>query len=401
MAFVNENYAKLTQNYLFSEVERRVESYRKANPEKKVVRLGIGDVTRPLPAACVEAMRSAAAELGSTETFRGYGPYNGYDFLRSAIAEGDFRLRGIDISPDEIFVSDGAKSDTGCIGDIFASGNTVAITDPVYPVYLDTNIMAGRELRFLPCLEADGFAPQPPALHADLVYLCSPNNPTGSVMSRTLLERWVEWARANDAVILYDAAYERFITEDGVPHSIFEIEGAKACAIEFRSFSKTAGFTGVRCGYTIIPKELTGKTADGGRESLNAMWYRRQSTKYNGTSYVVQRGAAAVFTPEGRRQVDETIGYYLENARIIREGLTAAGFSCSGGVNAPYIWMKCPDGMTSWAFFDALLSGAAVVGTPGAGFGENGEGYFRLTSFGSRGDTVEAVERIRRTFGGK
>lgn len=399
MAYINENYAKLTQNYLFSEVEKRVEAFRKAHPEKKVVRLGIGDVTRPLPAKCIDAMRDAADEFRSTGTFRGYGPYNGYDFLRNAIVEGDFRLRGIDISPDEIFVSDGAKSDTGCIGDIFAAGNVVAITDPVYPVYLDTNIMAGREIKIIPCLEENGFAPLPPSFHADLVYLCSPNNPTGSVMSRELLGRWVEWALQNEAVILFDAAYEHFITEDGVPHSIFEIEGARRCAIEFRSFSKTAGFTGVRCGYTVIPKELTGKTADGGTASLNAMWFRRQSTKYNGTSYVVQRGAEAVYTPEGRRQVDELIGYYLENARIIREGLGDAGFACSGGVNAPYIWMKCPAGTTSWDFFDALLARAAVVGTPGAGFGEKGEGYFRLTSFGSREDTVEAVERIKRVFG--
>lgn len=397
MAFLNENYTKLGKSYLFATIEQRVSAYKKANPDKKVISLGIGDVTKPLPKACLDAMHTAVDEMGNAETFRGYGPYEGYAFLRNAIVEGDFKSRGIDISADEIFVSDGAKSDTGNIGDIFAQNNVVAITDPVYPVYIDTNVMAGRTVKIIPCKEETGFAPLPPSFHADLVYLCSPNNPTGAVLSKEQLEAWVAYARENQAVLFYDAAYERFITEDGVPHSIFEIEGAKSCAIEFRSFSKTAGFTGTRCGYAVIPKELM-LTAGGETASANALWLRHQSTKYNGTSYIIQRGAAAVYTPEGRREVAELINAYHENARIIREGLQAAGFSCSGGVNAPYIWLKCPQGLTSWQLFDELLNKASVVGTPGAGFGEMGEGYFRLTSFGNRKDTIEAVKRIKEAF---
>lgn len=398
MAFVNENFLKLKQSYLFAEVAKRADAYKAANPDKKVISLGIGDVTRPLPQACIDAMHKAVDDMSKPETFMGYGPYRGYDFLCGEIAKYDYAARGVDISTEEIFISDGAKSDTGNIGDIFAKDNIVAITDPVYPVYMDTNIMAGREIKIIPCGERSGFAPIPPDFHADLVYLCSPNNPTGSVIKKDLLREWVDYAIKNNAVILYDAAYEKFISEDDVPHSIFEIEGAKNCAIEFRSFSKTAGFTGTRCGYTVIPKGLMAKTSTGEKADLNAMWYRRQSTKYNGTSYIIQRGAAAVYTPEGQSQIKETIGYYLENARIIREGLTSAGIECSGGVNAPYIWVKCPKGMTSWGLFDKLLNRSAVVGTPGAGFGEMGEGFFRLTSFGSREDTIEAVERIKKSF---
>jgi len=398
VALVNENFLKLKQNYLFAEVAKRADAFKAAHPDKKVISLGIGDVTRPLPQACIEAMHKAVDDMSRSETFKGYGPYRGYDFLCDEIAKNDYKARGVDISTEEIFVSDGAKSDTGNIGDIFSKDNMVAITDPVYPVYMDTNIMEGREIKIIPCGEQSNFAPIPPDFHADLIYLCSPNNPTGSVIKKDLMKAWVDYAIKNEAIILFDAAYERFITEDDVPHSIFEIEGAKSCAIEFRSFSKTAGFTGTRCGYTVVPKGLMAKTADGQKTDLNAMWYRRQSTKYNGTSYIIQRGAAAVYTEEGQKQINESISYYLENARIIREGLSAAGIECSGGINAPYIWVKCPDGMTSWEMFDKLLNETAVVGTPGSGFGEMGEGYFRLTSFGSREDTIEAVERIKNNF---
>jgi LL-diaminopimelate aminotransferase len=399
VAQINDNYLRLNQSYLFSEIGRRVAAYKAAHPEKRVVSLGIGDVTRPLPAACIEAMHRAVDELSRAESFRGYSPDQGYAFLREAIAKSDYAHTKYAVAPDEIFVSDGAKSDTGNIGDIFGAGNVVAISDPVYPVYLDTNVMAGREVKTIPCTKETGFAPLPPDFHADLVYLCSPNNPTGSVLSRDQLKAWVEYALANEAVLLYDAAYEKFISEPGIPHSIYEIEGAGKCAVEFRSFSKTAGFTGVRCAYTVVPKGLMARSAKGGQVSLHQLWYRRQGTKFNGTSYIVQRGAEAVYTPAGQEQIRETIGYYLENARIIREGLRAAGFTCSGGVNAPYIWLSCPEGIGSWELFDRLLGGAAVVGTPGAGFGAMGEGYFRLTSFGSREDTVEAVERIRSVFG--
>jgi LL-diaminopimelate aminotransferase len=398
MAFVNENFLKLKQSYLFAEVAKLAAAFKAANPDKKVISLGIGDVTLPLPQACIEAMHKAVDDMADSKTFVGYGPYEGFDFLVSAIAKNDFALQGIDISVGEIFVSDGAKSDTGNIGDIFATNNIVAITDPVYPVYNDTNIMAGREVKIIPCGEETGFAPVPPDFHADIVYLCSPNNPTGSVIKKDLLKAWVDYAIKNEAIILYDAAYEKFICEDDVPHSIYEIEGAKSCAIEFRSFSKTAGFTGTRCGYSVIPKGLTAKTRGGEKADLNKIWYRRQSTKYNGTSYIIQRGAAAVYTPQGQEQIKATIGYYLENARIIREAVTAAGLECSGGVNAPYIWLKCPNGMTSWEFYDELLNRCAIVGTPGSGFGEMGEGFFRLTSFGSREDTLEAVERIKKAF---
>lgn len=398
MAFVNENFMKLKQNYLFAEVGKRAAAFKAAHPDKKVISLGIGDVTRPLPQACIAAMHKAVDDMANEKTFQGYPPACGYDFLVNAIAQHDFRDRGIDISPEEIVVSDGAKSDTGNIGDIFASGNIVAITDPVYPVYLDTNIMAGREIKIIPCGEQTGFAPIPPDFHADIVYLCSPNNPTGSTIKKDLLKQWVDYAIKNSAIILFDAAYERFISEDDVPHSIFEIEGAKNCAIEFRSFSKTAGFTGTRCGYTIVPKGLTATTADGQKADLHSLWVRRQSTKFNGTAYIIQRGAEAVYSPEGQVQIMDTIGYYMENARLIRNGLKAAGIDCSGGVNAPYIWLKCPKGQSSWTFFDELLGRCAVIGTPGAGFGDMGEGFFRLTSFGSRENTIEAIERIKKAF---
>ncbi|MDR3643777.1 MAG: LL-diaminopimelate aminotransferase [Clostridia bacterium] len=396
MARINESYLNLKQSYLFADIAKRVAAFRASHPEKNVISLGIGDVTRPLPQVCIDAMQKAVQEFADEATFRGYGPDRGYPFLREAIADGEYRSRGIDISPEEIFVSDGAKSDCGNIGDIFAQGNIVAISDPVYPVYLDTNIMAGRQVKLIDCSGRTSFAPEPPDFHADIVYLCSPNNPTGSALSRAQLQKWVDYARANEAILLYDSAYERFIREEGIPHSIYEIPGAKDCAIEFRSFSKTAGFTGVRCAYTIVPKALFARSDSSEKVSLHALWDRRQSTKFNGVSYIVQRGAAAIFTPEGRVQVDATIGYYLENAALILSGLREAGFECSGGVNAPYIWLKCPAGVGSWAFFDELLNRAAVVGTPGAGFGANGEGYFRLTAFGSRGATSEAVERIKK-----
>lgn len=394
--FINDNYLNLKESYLFSDIARRVADYTAKNPDKRIIRLGIGDVTRPLPQAVLDAMHKAVDEQGTFEGFRGYGPEQGYDFLRNAIAK-DYNDRGVDIAADEIFVSDGAKSDTGNIGDILSTANVVAITDPVYPVYLDTNIMAGREIKFIASTAENGFAPEPPEFHADIVYLCSPNNPTGSVITTDKLKKWVDWAQRENALILFDSAYEAFIAEDNVPHSIFEIPGAKTCAIEFRSFSKTAGFTGTRCGYTVVPKTLMAKAKDGSDVSVNKLWLRRQTTKFNGVPYIVQRGAEAVYSAEGQKQVRETIAYYMENARIIREGVASTGITVFGGVNAPYIWLKCPSG-SSWEFFDMLLDRAAVVGTPGAGFGVNGEGYFRLTAFGTRENTVEAVERIKKIF---
>ncbi|MGI6028772.1 MAG: LL-diaminopimelate aminotransferase [Candidatus Heteroscillospira sp.] len=402
MVKINENYGKLPGSYLFSEVARRIAAYSAAHPEAKIIKLSIGDVTRPLCPAVVEAMHKAVDEMGTIEGFHGYGPEQGYDFLRSAIADFDYKARGMDITADEIFVSDGAKSDCGNIGDIFGTDNVVAICDPVYPVYVDTNAMAGRagdyqqelgrwnKLVYMPCVESNGFAPDPPTEKADIIYLCYPNNPTGAVATRDQLKAWVDYANKNGSVILYDSAYEAFITEENVPHSIFEIEGARTCAIEFRSFSKTAGFTGNRCAYTVVPKDL-----ERGGMKLNAMWNRRQCTKFNGTPYVIQRGAAAVYTPEGRAQVMDTIAYYQRNAKVIREGLTAAGLCCFGGVNAPYIWLKTPEGYGSWEFFDLVLDKANVGTTPGAGFGPSGEGYIRLTAFGDADATVEAVERIK------
>ena len=399
MAKVNENYQKLPGSYLFAEIARRVAAYSAEHPDAKLIKLGIGDVTRPLAPAVIEAMHKAVEEMGHQETFRGYGPEQGYDFLRNAIVEHDFKARGVDIAADEIFVSDGAKSDCGNIGDIFSQDNVVAVCDPVYPVYVDTNAMSGRageymanqekwsNIYYMPTTAENGFIPALPERHVDLIYLCFPNNPTGTTLTRAQLKEWVDYANRNDAVILFDAAYEAFITEKDVPHTIYEISGAETCAIEFHSFSKTAGFTGNRCAYTVVPKALTRQG-----QSLNAMWNRRHTTKFNGVPYVVQRGAEAVYSSAGLKQVRETIAFYQENARVIREGLQDAGLEVYGGVNSPYIWFKTPT--DSWSFFDRLLKEANVVTTPGAGFGPSGEGYIRVTAFGEADATREAVRRI-------
>ncbi len=402
MVQINPNFSKLPGSYLFSEIGRRVAAYSRENPDAPLIRLGIGDVTRPLVPAVTQAMARAVAEMGTSGGFHGYGPEQGYDFLRQAIAEHDYRARGVAVDPEEIFVSDGAKSDCGNIGDIFGPDNVVAVCDPVYPVYVDSNAMAGRagdydpatgrwsRLVYLPCVRENGFVPAIPEGRADMVYLCFPNNPTGAMATRAQLKAWVDWANANGSVILYDSAYEAFISESDLPHSIFEIEGARTCAIEFRSFSKTAGFTGTRCAYTVVPRELEREDV-----SLNALWNRRQTTKFNGVPYVVQRGAEAVYTPEGQEQVHATIAYYQRNARVIREGLAQTGLEVYGGVNAPYIWVKTPHDMGSWDFFDLLLRQAHVVTTPGAGFGPSGEGYIRVTAFGEAQQAVQAVERIQ------
>lgn len=405
MATINDNYLKLPGSYLFAEIARRVAAYKEANPNADIIRLGIGDVTQPLPQVCIEAMHKAVDDQAKAETFHGYGPEQGYSFLTEAIIKNNYTDRGIEIAPDEIFVSDGSKSDCGNIQEIFGTANKVAITDPVYPVYLDTNVMAGRTgtlqedghfegVVYLPCTAENNFAPSLPTEKVDMIYLCCPNNPTGTTLSRAELTKWVNYAKENDAVILFDAAYAAYITEDDVPRSIYEIPGAKDVAIEFRSFSKTAGFTGTRCGYTIVPKTVTGRAADGSRVPFNKLWNRRHTTKFNGTAYIVQRGAAAIYTEEGKKQVKELVSYYMENARIIREGLKAVGIKAYGGVNAPYIWLKTPDNMSSWDFFDKLLHEVNIVGTPGAGFGPCGEGYFRLTAFGSRENTERAVARF-------
>ena len=406
MAYINNNYLKLPGSYLFAEIARRISAYKADHPDADIIRLGIGDVTQPLAPAVIDALHNAVDEMAHADTFRGYGPEQGYDFLIQAIIENNYKKNGIDIGSDEIFVSDGSKSDCGNIQEIFSTDCKVAITDPVYPVYLDTNVMAGRtgdlqadghfaRVTYLPCTAKNNFAPELPDEKVDMVYLCCPNNPTGTTLSRKELTKWVDYARNNDAVILFDAAYAAYITEKDVPRSIYEIEGAKDVAIEFRSFSKTAGFTGTRCGYTVIPKSVTGMAADGSRVQFNKLWNRRHTTKFNGTAYIVQRGAAAIYTEEGQKQIRETISYYMENARIIREGLQAVGLTAYGGVNAPYIWLKTPDNMPSWDFFDKLLTEINVVGTPGAGFGPCGEGYFRLTSFGDRENTLRAVDRIK------
>lgn len=400
MAKINENYLKLPGSYLFSAIAKKEKAYREKHPDSRIIKMGIGDVTRPLAPAVIRSMSEAVLEMGTQQGFHGYGPEQGYEFLRELIVENDYRARGIELDTDEIFVSDGAKSDCGNIGDIFSCDNTVAVCDPVYPVYVDTNAMSGRagdfgedgrwtKLIYMPCLEENGFLPQIPKERADLIYLCFPNNPTGMAATKEYLKKWVEYARENSSVILYDSAYEAFISDENIPHSIYEIEGAKECAIEFRSFSKTAGFTGTRCAYTVVPKKLTREGT-----SLNALWNRRQCTKFNGVPYVIQRAAAAVYSEEGQRQTRETIAYYMENARIIREGLKDAGLTVWGGVNAPYIWAKTPGGVGSWEFFDTLLEKAEVVTTPGEGFGPSGEGYIRLTAFGDREKTAEAVERI-------
>ena len=388
---INRHYGELQDSYLFSTIARRVADYQQAHPEADVIRLGIGDVTRPLCPAVTEALSAAVREMGEKATFRGYGPEQGYDFLREAVRE-YYGERGIALDLHEIFISDGAKSDLGNILDLFDTDNTVLVPDPVYPVYVDTNRMAGRQVRYLDASRENGFLPMPEeGVRADLIYLCSPNNPTGAVYSREQLKAWVEYALEQNAVILFDAAYEAFIRDEALPRSIYEIEGAERCAIEFCSFSKTAGFTGTRCGWTVVPLSLETEGM-----SLNHMWLRRQTTKFNGVPYIVQRGAAAVFTPEGQRQTAEGIAYYRENAHLIADALTGLGIWYTGGVNSPHVWLACPDGMDSWTFFDRLLEKAQVVGTPGAGFGRNGEGYFRLTAFGDRDRTRQAVERLRR-----
>jgi LL-diaminopimelate aminotransferase len=409
MARINENYRKLRAGYLFPEIGRRVRAFETAHPQARVIRLGIGDVTLPLAPAIVSAMRDAVDEMGTPQGFRGYGPDQGYEFLLDAIREHDFGARGIALEREEIFVSDGSKCDTGNIQEIFGAGCSLAVTDPVYPVYVDASVMAGRSgaagedgrfsgIHYLVANQANGFVPDPPDERADVAFLCTPNNPTGAVATREQLARWVSWARANDAVILFDAAYEAYIQDPALPRSIYEIEGAKECAIEFRSFSKRAGFTGLRCAYTVVPKALTGSTAAGERIPLNALWARRQSTKFNGVSYPVQRAATATYSPEGLKQTAEQIAHYMGNAKRLREHLGGAGFTLFGGVHAPYIWMRTPQGLGSWEFFDRLLADANVVGTPGAGFGPAGEGYLRLSAFNSRENVDEAIQRIARAF---
>lgn len=402
MYTINDNYLNLQGSYLFSNIAKKVAAYKESNPQANIIRLGIGDVTQPIAPAIIDALHKAVDEMGTAEGFHGYGPEQGYDFLRNAIAENDYKARGCDIDVDEIFVSDGAKCDVGNIQEIFGQDNTVAVCDPVYPVYVDTNVMAGRsgkfdpvtggfeKLIYMPCTEGNGFVPAFPERKADLIYLCFPNNPTGMTITKDALQAWVDYANKNGSVILYDAAYEAYISEQDVPHSIYECEGAKSCAIEMHSFSKNAGFTGLRLGYTVIPKDLVCNGV-----SLHSLWNRRHGTKYNGAPYIVQRAGEAVYSPEGKTQLRQQIAYYMENARIIREGLKEAGYVAYGGVNAPYIWLKVPGRMTSWEFFDKLLNQVQVVGTPGSGFGASGEGFFRLTAFGTRENTLEALKRIR------
>ena len=405
MANVNEHYLKLKSSYLFSEIARRVREFQEANAQARIIRLGIGDVTQPLTPSVIRALHEAVDEMARAETFRGYGPETGYEFLTALVAKHDYGARGVVIAPDEIFVSDGSKSDSGNIQEIFAADATVALIDPVYPVYLDSNVMAGRagvaddrgrysRVVYLPSTADNGFQPPLPDRPVDMVYLCYPNNPTGSVLTRPQLKRWVDWARQSGAVLLFDAAYEAYIREPEIPHTIYEVEGAREVAVEFRSFSKSAGFTGTRCAFTVVPKDVMGRTAAGERVPLNGLWFRRQSTKFNSVPYVIQKAAAAVYTDEGQREVRGLVDFYMENARIIRTGLEAAGLTVYGGRNAPYIWVKTPAGLSSWDFFDKLLNEAHVVGTPGSGFGPSGEGYFRLTAFGSRAQTEEAIGRV-------
>ena len=401
MFTINENYLKLPGSYLFSNIAKKVNAYQSENPEAQILRLGIGDVTQPLAPAIIEALHKAVDEMANAETFHGYAPYLGYEFLRNAIAKNDYKDRGCDISADEIFVSDGAKCDSGNIQEIFGLDNKIAVCDPVYPVYVDTNVMAGRSgeynpntqnfdgMIYMPCLEENDFVPEFPKENPDIIYLCFPNNPTGATITKAQLQEWVDYAKRIGAVIIYDAAYEAYITEEEIPHSIYECEGARECAIELHSFSKNAGFTGVRLGYTVVPKDL--KCGD---VQLHSLWARRHGTKYNGAPYIVQRAGEAVYSDAGKAQLKEQVAYYMQNAKVIYEGLKNAGYSVSGGVNAPYIWLKTPDKMTSWEFFDKLLHEANVVGTPGSGFGAHGEGYFRLSAFGSHENTIKAVERI-------
>ena len=402
MFHVNENYQKLPGSYLFSTIGKKVNAYQEANPDKEIIRLGIGDVTQPIAPAIIEAMHKAVDEMGHAETFHGYAPDLGYAFLRKAIVDNDYQAKGCDISEDEIFVSDGAKSDSANIQEIFAQNNRIAVCDPVYPVYVDSNVMAGRtgtydkatetwsDVIYMPCTAANNFVPEFPKETPDIIYLCLPNNPTGTTLTKDQLQEWVDYANKNGAVIIYDAAYEAYISEDNVAHTIYECKGAKTCAIELRSFSKNAGFTGVRLGFTVVPKEL--KCGD---VSLNAMWARRHGTKFNGAPYIVQRAGEAVYSDAGKAQLKEQVAYYMKNAKTIKEGLKDAGYTVFGGVNAPYIWLKTPDKMTSWEFFDYLLEKANVVGTPGSGFGRSGEGYFRLTAFGNYENTVKALDRIK------
>ena len=406
MAQINNNYLKLKAGYLFPEIGRRVKAFSAENPQAKIIRMGIGDVTEPLAPAIVSAMHKAVDEMANRATFKGYGDEQGYGFLREAIAKNDFQARGCDVAADEVFVSDGSKCDCGNILDIFGQDNTIAVTDPVYPVYVDTNVMAGHTgpanergefagLIYLHTNPENNFTAEPPSQRADLVYLCSPNNPTGTAMSKAQLARWVEYARANQSIIFFDAAYEAYISDASIPHSIYEVSGARECAIEFRSFSKTAGFTGVRCAYTVVPKTLQGRDKDESTVDLYKLWNRRHTTKFNGVSYITQRGAEAIYTPEGRQQIRATIEHYMTNAKIIRESLTALGMKVYGGINAPYVWLKTPMGTTSWQFFDQLLSQCHVVGTPGSGFGAAGEGYFRISAFNSRENVQEAMARMK------
>ena len=406
MALVNEHFLKLPNNYLFSDIAKKVNAFKVSHPKTDLIRLGIGDVTRPLPQASIEAMHKAVDELASKETFHGYGPEQGYDFLIDAVIRNDYAPRGVHLEPGEVFISDGAKSDTGNIGDILRHDNSIGVTDPIYPVYIDSNVMCGRagiledgrwsNVVYLPCLSENNFVPEIPDRRIDILYLCYPNNPTGTVISKAELKKWVNYALENDTLILYDAAYEAYIQDPDIPHSIYEIKGAKKVAIEFRSFSKTAGFTGVRCGYTVVPKELTAATLEGERIPLNRMWNRRQCTKFNGTSYITPRGAEAIYTPEGKKQVKAIIQYYMANARIMKEALESTGLKVFGGENAPYLWVKAPGEVSSWKFFEQMLYEANVVGTPGVGFGPSGEGYIRLTAFGERADCEEAMKRIRK-----
>ncbi len=409
MATVNENYLKLKAGYLFPEIARRVNAFAQENPQASIIKLGIGDVTEPLPEACRTAMIQAVKDMGDRATFKGYGPEQGYSWLREKIAALDFQARGCDIDASEIFISDGSKCDTGNILDIFGDNNTIAVTDPVYPVYVDTNVMAGHTgqatesgqyegLLYLPITAENNFTAEIPSAKVDLIYLCFPNNPTGATATKDHLKAWVDYAKSHDAIIFFDAAYEAFITDPTLPHSIYEIEGARDCAIEFRSFSKNAGFTGTRCAFTVVPKTLTAKTSDGTKVELHKLWNRRQSTKFNGVSYIVQRGAEAVYSEAGQAQVKNLVSFYMENAKIICEKLTAAGLTVYGGVNAPYVWVKTPNGLSSWEFFDHLLSQVNVVGTPGSGFGAAGEGYFRISAFNSRENVEEAMRRITEKF---
>ena len=407
---INENYLKLKAGYLFPEIGRRVAAFQSANPDADIIKLGIGDVTEPLPPAVVKGMHDAVDELANRDTFKGYGPEQGYGFLRDLIAQTDYAGRGIDVSADEIFVSDGSKCDSGNVLDILSGDNTIAITDPVYPVYVDTNVMAGHTgdadeggryggLVYLPVTAENNFIADLPSEPVDIIYLCYPNNPTGTVATKETLQKWVDFAKANGSLILFDAAYEAFISDDSLPRSIFEIPGARECAIEFRSFSKNIGFTGVRCGLTVVPKDLKAKASDGSDVSLHQLWNRRQSTKFNGASYVVQKGAAASYTPEGRQQMRELIDFYMTNARLLREGLSSAGITVFGGEHAPYVWLQTPGGLSSWDFFDRLLEKGHLVGTPGSGFGAAGEGYFRLSAFNSRANVETALERFAAVVG--